>query len=273
MAQLERAGVEARAHTGHINDYRDLRRQLEGVRTVIHLAGVEGRGRDRQLRRIDLNGTRRLLEECNRAGVQQIIYLSRINADHNSLHTLLRVKGEAERFIRKSSIPYTIIRAAALYGHGDRFSEMLAGAILWGWPFVWLPGGGKSVMQPLWVEDAARCLTAVVQQPRFLNKTISIAGEEMLRTSEITELFLRTLNVRRILVPLPMTLVRPLAALFFSWWRWPPFTSYAIDRLFMPETADRDTIMSQFHFRPARMRNTISYLRRPHMRRRFFRRR
>jgi len=273
MAQLERSGIEARAHDGRINNPHKLREQLDGVHTVIHLAGIEGRGRNRQLRHTDLDGTRRLLEECERAGVTHLIYLSRINADHNSLHVLLKIKGETEQIIRQNPIPHTIIRAATLYGRGDRFSEMVAGAILWGWPFVWLPGGGKSVMQPLWVEDAARCLTAAVQQSQLLNKTVTIAGEEMLRTDQITHLFMRTLGVRRIPVPLPMTLTRPLSALFFSWWRWPPFTRYAIDRLFVPETAVRDSVMSQFHFRPARMRNTISYLRRPGMRRRFFRRR
>lgn len=273
MAQLARAGMDARAHDGRINNPHNLREQLDGVQTVIHLAGIEGRGRNRQLRHTDLDGTRRLLEECERAGVTQIIYLSRINADHNSLHALLKIKGETERAIRQSNVPHTIIRSATLYGRGDRFSEMLAGAMLWGWPFVWLPGGGKSVMQPLWVEDAARCLIAAVQQPAMLNKTLTIAGEEMLRTDQITHLFLRTLGVRRFPVPLPMVLIRPLSNLFFSWWRWPPFTRYAIDRLFVPETAVRDSVMSQFHFRPARMRDTIAYLRRPGMRRRFFRRR
>ena len=273
MAQLERAGMEVRAHNGRINDPHSLRQQLEGVDTVIHLAGIEGRGRNRQLRHTDLDGTRRLLEECDRAGVTHIIYLSRINADHNALHTLLKIKGETEQVIRANPVPYTIIRAAMLYGRGDRFSEMLVGAMLWGWPFVWLPGGGKSVMQPLWVEDGARCLIAAVQQPQFFNKTITIAGEEMFRTEQVTQLFLRTLRVRRIPVALPMTLTRPFSALLFSWWRWPPFTRYAVDRLFVPETAVRDSVMSQFNFRPARMRDTISYLRRPGMRRRFFRRR
>ena len=273
MAQLARAGMAARGHNGRINNPHNLRQQLDGVHTVIHLAGIEGRGRNRQLRHTDLDGTRRLLEECERADVRRIIYLSRLNADHNALHTLLKIKGETEQIIRNSPIPHTIIRSATLYGHGDRFTEMLAGAMLWSWPFVWLPGGGKSVMQPLWVEDAARCLIAAIDQPHMVNQTISIAGEEMLRTEQITHLLLRTLNIRRLPVPLPMTLTRPLSSLLFSWWRWPPFTRYAIDRLFVPEVTERDAVMRHFNFRPARMRDSISYLRRRGMRRRFFHRR
>ncbi len=272
MGQLERAGVEARGHNGRINDPHSLRKQLDGVDTVIHLAGIEGRGRNRQLRHTDLDGTRRLLEECDRAGVTHIVYLSRINADHNSLHMLLKIKGETEQVIRANPIPYTIIRSATLYGRGDRFSEMLAGTMLWGWPFVWLPGGGKSVMQPLWVEDGARCLITAVQQPRLFNKTVTIAGEEMLRAFEIMDLLLRVLGIRRISMSMPMVLVRPLSNVLFSWWRWPPFTRYAVDRLFVPETAVSDSVTSQFNFRPARMRNSISYLRRSGMRRRFFKR-
>ena len=86
-------GYEWRAFDGRINSPEALRRQLAGVRTVIHLAGAETRGRGRLLRHIDVEGTQRLLEEAQRGGVQRLIVPSRLGADPNSLHALLRAKG------------------------------------------------------------------------------------------------------------------------------------------------------------------------------------
>ena len=57
---------------------------------------------------------------------------------------LLKAKGEAERIIQKSGIPYTILRSTSLYGWGDRYFEIIVGLAIWSWPFIWLPGNGRS---------------------------------------------------------------------------------------------------------------------------------
>ena len=121
--QLSQSGQAWRAFDGRINNYQHLRQQLAGVTTVIHLVGSEARSRNRLLQHIDLEGTERLLEEARRADVRHLIYLSRIGADHNSSHWLLRIKGEVERLVRQSGLPYTILRCATLFGQDDRFTE------------------------------------------------------------------------------------------------------------------------------------------------------
>ncbi len=165
-------GYQWRAYDGRINAHASLREQLVGIDVVFHLAGSEARGRQRMLRHVDIDGTRVLLEEAQRAGVKHIIFPSRIGADANSVHPLLRTKGEIERLLRTSNISYTILRSSTLFGLGDRFTEIILGLALWSWPFVWLPGGGEIAMQPLWVEDFARCLIACLERPDLVNQTI-----------------------------------------------------------------------------------------------------
>jgi NADH dehydrogenase len=271
MAQLERAGKEAKAHHGRINNPLDLRQQLEGVDIVIHLAGAESRGRNRLLRHVDLEGTERLIEECQRANVQRLIVPSRIGADHNSLHPLLQTKGEVEQRVQKSGIPYTILRAATLFGRGDLFTETIVSLAMWTWPVVWLPGGGTVAMQPLWVEDFARCLVDTLDRPDLINKTISLAGEEQLRYREIVRQLLVAANRSRILLPIPLLILHPLSSLLFSWWWRPPVTRYFVDRFFVPEVTDFDTVLRHFNFRPARLSENIAYLHRPGLRWHIFR--
>ncbi len=259
-----------RAYSGRMNAPADLRRELEGVITVIHLAGSEARGRNRQLQHVDVEGTERLIEEARRAGVSHIIYPSRLNADPHASHRLLRTKGQVERLIQRSGIPYTIVRSSTLFGRDDRFSEMILSLALWSWPFVWLPGGGKTAMQPLWVEDFVRCLMTLTQN-RAANAVLTVAGSERMSYADIAGLILETAGVRRIRLPIPMALVRPLAGLMTGWWYWPGVSRYMVDRFFVSEVADLGSVNQQFGFRPARFGETITFLRRSGMSRRLFR--
>ena len=273
MAHLQTAGHQTRVHTGRINNPHDMRQQLEGVTAVIHLAGAETRGRHRLLNHVDVDGTARLLEECQRANIQHFIFLSRIGAEHNSVHKLTQAKGIIEQMIQQSGIPYTIIRSATAFGAGDRFTEIIASLALWSWPFIVLPGRGTTAVQPIWVEDVARCLaTCIDHQPDLMNKTITIAGEERFRYYEFNQLILETLEKTRISLPIPLVLLRPINTLVFRWWFWPPVTPYFVDRFFIPDIAPLDSVLRTFGFRPARISTVITYLNRPGLRRRLFRR-
>ena len=271
MAWLEREGIAARPYPGRMNDPITLRAELEGVTTVVHLASSEARGRDRLLNHVDIEGTERLVEEARRTNVRRIIFASRIGADPLSMHPLLQAKGKIERIIQNSGLEYTILRSASLYGRNDRFFEIIVGLAVWSWPFAWLPGGGQMGMQPLWVEDFVRCLAKSLSRSTHVNKTISIAGSEHLTYASLVQQLLDVAGYRRFPLPVPMLLFRPLTPMLFNWWYWPAVSRYFMDRFFVPEVADHDAVFRQFGFHPARIRDTISYLRRSGLAFRIFR--
>ncbi len=53
-------------------------------------------------------------------------FLSHLGADRASAYSLFKAKGIAEHTIRKSGVPYTIIRSSLVYGVGDYFTINLA---------------------------------------------------------------------------------------------------------------------------------------------------
>ncbi len=268
---LDYAGVPWRPYSGRMNAPLALRAELEGVTTVIHLAGAEARGNKRMLLHVDVEGTQRLIEEARRAGVTRLIIPSRINANPHSMHRLLRAKGEVERLVRRSGIPFTILRTTTLFGRGDRFSEIILSLAIWSWPLGWVPGGGKMPMQPLWVEDYVHCLIGVLDRPDMINRTITVGGAERLSYRDVVRAILRVGGQERILFALPMTLTRPLARVFLGWWHWPPVSHFFVDRYFAPEVTDLDAVSRYFGFQPARFGETITYLNRGGMRWRLFR--
>jgi NADH dehydrogenase len=269
---LDHAGHEWRAYSGRMSDAPTLRDELEGVTTIIHLAGAEARGNRRLLQVVDVEGTQRLIEEARRAGVQRLIVPSRLNADPHSIHPLLRAKGEVERLVARGGIPYTIVRTATLFGRGDRFSEIILSLAIWSWPVVWLPSGGKMPLQPLWVEDYAYCLVSALGRPDLIGRTVAVAGAERLSYREVVHAILNVAGRQRVLLPLPTKLVRRLSWLLLSWWRWPPAGRFFMDRFSAPEVTDLDAMQHLFGLHPARFGETITYLNRRGMRWRLFRR-
>ena len=178
IRELARQGMPTKTLTGRINDSFAVRADLLDVDTVIHLASAESRDRIRLLEHVDIDGTELLLRECQRAGVDHFIYVSRLKADRYSLFGLLRIKGMAEKLVRQSGLPYTIVRSATLYGREDRFLNVIGGLAAWTWPFIWLPGGGKAAMQPLWVEDLVRCLAMTLDNNDLKGTVLEVAGQE-----------------------------------------------------------------------------------------------
>lgn len=272
MRLLAENGLEVKGFNGRINNPLIIREQLDNVDVVVHLSGAETRGRNRLLNHIDVDGTQRLVEECQRAGIKQFIYLSRLGADPAAWQPLLNAKGTAERAIQRSGIPYTILRSASLYGWGDRYFELIVGLAIWSWPFVWLPGGGDNPVQPLWVEDLARCILKTINDPEKQNKLIKVAGRERMSYFVLVQLLLNMSGYRRIPVPLPMRLLKPVTAVFFRWWYWPAVSRYFAERFFTPEVTEVDTVQRHFGFQPVLVRESIAYLNRAGLRWRLFRR-
>ena len=268
---LDHAGHEWRAYSGRMSDTPTLRDELEGVTTVIHLAGAEARGNRRLLQAVDVEGTQRLIEEARRAGVQRLIVPSRLNADPHSIHPLLRARGEVERLVARGGIPYTIVRTATLFGRDDRFSEIILSLAIWSWPVAWLPAAGKTPLQPLWVEDYAYCLVNSLARPDLIDRTITVAGAERLSYGEVVRAILNIAGRPRILLPLPLKLARRSAWLLLSWWRWPPAGRFFMDRFSASEVTDLDAAQRLFGLHPARFGETITYLNRKGMRWRLFR--
>jgi NADH dehydrogenase len=268
---LEREGRDFKVYMGRINDPLAVRAELVDVETVIHLAGAENRGRVHLLEHVDVEGTERLIEECERAGVGRLIVASRLNADPNVWYPLLRAKGEVERLVRNSEIPYTILRSATLFGRDDRFLNAIAALAFWSWPFVWLPNGGMVAMQPLWVEDFVRCLVAAVDRPSLHNQTIELAGEERIHYWEIVHHILDSTGMRRFRIRPTVKLFRRMMIILSRFWIRPPVNRFFLDRFSVPEVAPIDSVLRHFDFHPVHMNQQTAYLRRLNLRRKLFR--
>jgi dihydroflavonol-4-reductase len=74
--------------TGDVLDPASLRRAMRGVTKVFHLAGIISilPGRNNLLRRVNVEGTKNILAEARRSGVERLIYTSSIHAIQHAPH-------------------------------------------------------------------------------------------------------------------------------------------------------------------------------------------
>ena len=264
-------GVPVDVAVSSLTDERGLRAAMTGVDTVYHLAGVEWRGARADLLEIDIQGTRAVVQAAADAGARRIFYLSHLDADRASAFPVLKAKAIAEEFIRNSGIAYTIIRSAVAYGPRDGFTTGLARILAVQPGFFLLPGDGRALLQPLWVEDLVTCLTWSLEQSDTRNRMIEIGGAEYLSFNQVVELVMQATGIRRKVIHVPPPYLRAITVLLESMFPGLPVSVYWLDYLAANRTCSLDTAPRVFGLLPARMSQRLAYLQGQNWRRAFYR--
>jgi len=189
---------------GELSDPYLLRQALRGVDTVIHLAATI---RDQPPHRIEeLNGlaTIRLLRAAERSGVKRFVFFSALNASAAQRTRFFRAKWIAEEAVASSPLDSIVFAPSIVYDHSDPWITLLR-------RFSFLPvlpvsGEGRAEFQPMWAEDAARCVVAALaggERDRY-----ELAGPQTLSYDDMSDLVSRVAGRPRPLVHLPLGLVR-----------------------------------------------------------------
>ncbi len=254
-------GVPVEVAVTSLADPRGLRAALRGVQTVYHLAGGEAGGGRADLQSVDIEGTRNLVKAALDAGVERIFYLSHLDADRASAFPVLKAKGIAEEFIRKSGLPYTILRASLLFGPGDLFTTGLAMLLALAPGILPLPAGGKTLVQPLWVEDLAVCMTWALDLPETINQTYEIGGSETMTLRQMVETIMSVTHQRRLLFPAGVPFMRALTVTMETSFPYFPASVFWIDYLAVDRTCPVDTLPRVFGLMPARFSSRLEHLR------------
>jgi uncharacterized protein YbjT (DUF2867 family) len=189
---------------GEMSDPYLVRQALRGVDTVIHLAATI---RDQPPRRIEeLNGlaTVRLLRAAERSGVKRFVFFSALNASVAQRTRFFRAKWLAEQAVDSSPLSTTIFAPSIVYDHSDPWITLLR-------RFSFLPvlpvsGDGQARFEPIWAQDAARCVVAALRQGD--RERYELAGPETLSYDEMSDLVSRIAGRPRELVHVPLPLIR-----------------------------------------------------------------
>lgn len=196
--------VRVQIALGDLTDPPSFRNALRGVKTVVHLAGAI---RDQPLGSIEeLNGiaTWRMVQAAERAGVEHFVFLSALGAGSHNRTRYLRAKALAEQAVTDSGLRHTVVAPSLVYAPGDYWATLI-GRLAFA-PVVPLPGGAHSRSQPIWAEDVADCLMAIVRAPAdpdVASARYELAGPDTLSSVEVAHTILRAAGRERAVVSVP----------------------------------------------------------------------
>ena len=220
-------GLPVETVAASLTDPRSLLAASEGVRTIIHVAGVTKAKRESDFRKGNVDTTAALLDLAGRLpdlkrftciGSLAVVGPSRdgtpLSEDDppNPPSAYGRSKWEAEELCRaaSSTIPVTIVRPPTVYGPRDRDVLEMFRWVRYGiHPVIGAPNKTLSLVH---VRDLVRGIAAATLHPLGAGKTYFVSNEQTYHYDELIALIASIVGRRPMKVRLPIPLLLAVAA-------------------------------------------------------------
>ncbi len=180
---------DAKVHAvrGDLFDRSALEELVDGADAVVHLVGVimEIPRKGQTFDRVHRVGTENLVAAAKKTRVKRWVHMSALGTRPNAVSRYHLTKWAGEQAVRDSGIDYTIFRPSLIHGPDGEFMQMVKGFCTNVFPPFMpyfgaglLGQGGAGKLQPVWVEDVARCFVESLTNPRTVNETYPMGGPD-----------------------------------------------------------------------------------------------
>ncbi len=218
-----------------VRDPASVAAAVAGADTVVNAVSAYVKKAGVSFESVHVQGARTLAQEAAAAGVARLVLVSGIGADPESASPYIRARGRGELAARQAFPGATVVRPGAMFGPGDALFGALADIVRLS-PVVPLIGGGRTRVQPVYVEDVAEAIARVLAERGSAGQTYELAGPGAYTLRELVGFVLRLLDKRRLLVPVPFA-VAEVQARLFELLPSPPLTTGQVDLLRMDNLA------------------------------------
>lgn len=170
---------------------------VAGADAVVNLVGAFGGDLDA----VQGSGAGRVAAIAKEAGATAFVHVSAIGADVGSEVAYQRTKGEGERAVAAAFPGATILRPSIIFGEGDEFINMF-GRLIASVPAlpVFAP---EAKLQPVFIDDVAKAIVAVLENGALAGKTYELAGPETVTMLDLNQKIAAAQDRRRGFLPLP----------------------------------------------------------------------
>ncbi len=259
LSTAQRAALETRI--GDVTRPATLRPAMAGVDAIVHLAAIP---RDfdggQSLRLVNTEGTRNVVHAAREVGVRRLVHQGALAVvDDPDLH-YASSKAKAMAIVSDSGLDWTILAPSLLFGPRDGFFNLIAGLVRMSPGVVPITGSGGARFQPLAIDDLARVLVAVLADDTTIRREYPLGGPRYWTYREIVEEVLRAMGKMRVLVPMPVPLIR-LVAGSAELVRLPfPVATDQLRQLRFDNIGPLDAVRSAFGFEPRPMEGGLAHV-------------
>jgi uncharacterized protein YbjT (DUF2867 family) len=264
LAAADRDRVEVRI--GDVTRPATLVPAMNGVDACVHLVAIP---RDfnggAELRLVNTEGTRAVLAAMHRAGIRRLVHMGAMGIEDDPALHFASSKAKAEALVRDSGLDWTILKPSIQFGEGDGFFNIVAGLVRLSPGVVPVPGDGSARFQPIHTEDVAAVTVQALADPATIEQVFELGGPRYWTYREITREVLRALGKRRLVIPMPVVLIRLVAGAAELVHLAFPVATDQLRQLRLDNTGPLDLIRTRFGFEPRSMEGALGYLRtKPH---------
>ena len=200
--------VRVQIALGDLSEASSFRHALRGVDTVVHLAAAI---RDQErvhatIEEVNGLGTLRLVRAAEHAGVKRFVFFSAIGASLHSESRFFRAKAAAEAAVEAADMETVVAMPSIIYAPNDPWFTLLGRLSLL--PVMPIAGNGNAEYEPIWADDAAAAVMALLEGRGDARRRLELAGPERLSYNDIARVYLSVKRRHRRLVHIPRPLVR-----------------------------------------------------------------
>ncbi len=170
---------------------------------VLHLAATTGIADPRSMQRVNVDGTKRLLDAAAVAGTPRFVFVSSVAAGYvdQRWSPYAATKAAAEQLVASAHIPHVIVRPTMVFGLGSPNQRALARLATL--PVPVLPGQGHVRVQPIHVDDVANALLHIASGSLASGGVVTLGGPSVVT---MRELFAALRRAQRLSPREPLTL-------------------------------------------------------------------
>lgn len=210
LQPLGRVG-QIHAVQANLRDPASVEAAARDAQVLINLVGILfERGRQR-FSAIHTLGAEHVARAASARGAR-LVHVSAIGADEGSPSLYGRSKAAGERAVLAAQASAVILRPSIIFGPEDDFFNRFA-ALARISPVLPLIGGGTTRFQPVFVGDVAAAVADAAEGKVRGGTVYELGGPEVRTFKELIHFVLRTIERRRLLVPIPFFAARIQASL------------------------------------------------------------
>src|SRR5215831_10373565 len=191
---------------GETTSLSSLDAAVHGIDTIIHAAFLTADNKQsvgNEYEKTNVQGTANLIKAANNGDVRHMIEISGLGTKPDKPGSYMQGRYLAEKMLKDSGLDWTIIQPSVLFGRNAPFIKGLADLIRTA-PVVPLIGNGKTLFQPIWVEDVVTIIIKVLEDLEHTSKrTYTIGGPEYYSLTQIIDVLSKTMHTQRFKAPAP----------------------------------------------------------------------
>jgi uncharacterized protein YbjT (DUF2867 family) len=143
--------------------------------------------------------------------IKKFIYFSGLGTEKRS--TLRNeIISKTEELITRELKNSTIIRPSVILGNGDQFLSALLPIFKMSF-FIPLFGDGSKKFQPVLIEDIVDFVSNLIELPSSDERLFELGGPDVFTYREFYTLISELMNKKRVLVPVPMPIIKPIVGI------------------------------------------------------------